>query len=732
MTKLLRDLDLLLISTIIFALSSPIFSQNINNTETESWETSKKGGVIFRVTGGHPMEEYLNYASLFSAKNQNFSFTIGLGTSIVGTEGYAEGIKFLQNQGNELLDPTPNYRTNYFYTIFDPQIYDELDGIDHIIGSKICLQFESIDPSKKIKEGYVDILDDRVYGEQEFDEVKFGNVFMYFPSLDTLIMIGEMLDNDLYSISDVWNEPINLGTHYQVNYYLFSVNDVSVTDDALKLLGSESIKLAEYYDLKRPYSWIQPGGNYPYMTPLKVKAVMGNELGYLSGEVYTHTAFMTYNEYDPTGDRKFAMLWGKFREEKWTVEESKEVIADLVAKHRVAIGENYFSKSSDYLSNTAALLDWCIEKNIPIATHSQWANILYNTVQDPYVNIYPSLNTDLDENGYPDGYTLDNPNFAGILDTTDGAPTDNDYSMFVTSQTGISYIEGLGGLEKGENDFEIYTKGAPGNFITVTFKLGNEYETYKFPAEDTTWVKYTLNQSINGNTSLFIPDSISVINIAIYCSDYTSGKVKISGISLKSAQIDETSPSTPESVQAIGLDDRAEILWEPSNDNDIKSYLVYKSLDAQFNPDTVSSSVYTTLDTFYVDTDVIAGETYFYKISAVDFAGNKSGYSPTVSAYITTDVETSEIMPKKYELYQNFPNPFNPTTNISFALPTRSNVRLTIYNSIGQVVTELVNSEMSAGYHTVQFDGNNFSSGLYFYRINAGNFVETRKMMLIK
>lgn len=729
---------MLLLSALVLVLSSQVLSQDIINNETESWETAKKGGVIFRVTGGQPMDEYLNYASLFSERNKNFSFTIGLGSDIVGTEGYADGIRMLQDQGNELLDPTPNYRTNYFKTIFDPQIYEDLAGVDHIVGNKICLEFDfdAIDFSKKIKEGYVDILNDRVYGEQEFDEVQFGNVYMYFPSLDTLILVTEPVDNDIYLIKDIWNDPINLGTHYNENYYLFSVNDVSIKDEALQLLGNESIKLAEYYGLNRPYSWIQPGGNIPNMTPAKVKSVLGDKLNYLSGEVYTNNSLLTYNEYDPIGDRRFAMIWGNFSEDEWIIEESKAVIADFVAKNRVAISHGYFGKyadnPNDYLQNTAALLDWCMEKNIPIATHSQWANILYNTVQDPYINVFPSLNTDLDENGYPDGYTMNNPNFIGKIDTTDGAPSNGDYSMFVTSQSGISYIEGLGGIEKGENSFEIYTKGTPGNFITVKFRVGQESIIFKFPAEDSVWTKYTLNQSINSNTSLFIPDSVSVINIAIYCSDYSGGKVKISGMSLKSAQIDETSPSTPQGVEAIGLEDKAEIKWVPNSDHDIKSYLIYKSIDAQFDPDTLTSSIYATLDTFYVDTEVVAGQTYYYKISAVDFAGNKSDYSPTVSAFITTDVVTEEIVPNKYELFQNFPNPFNPTTKISFALPTKSNVHLTVYNSIGQMVTELVNSEMSAGYHTVQFDAANYSSGLYFFRIATGNFVATRKMMLIK
>jgi photosystem II stability/assembly factor-like uncharacterized protein len=89
-------------------------------------------------------------------------------------------------------------------------------------------------------------------------------------------------------------------------------------------------------------------------------------------------------------------------------------------------------------------------------------------------------------------------------------------------------------------------------------------------------------------------------------------------------------------------------------------------------------------------------------------------------------------MPTQFSLMQNYPNPFNPITSISFGLPVRSHVRLTIYNTLGEQVTDLVNGEMEAGYHTVQFDGKNLSSGVYFYRIVAGNFTETRRLLLIR
>ncbi len=94
-------------------------------------------------------------------------------------------------------------------------------------------------------------------------------------------------------------------------------------------------------------------------------------------------------------------------------------------------------------------------------------------------------------------------------------------------------------------------------------------------------------------------------------------------------------------------------------------------------------------------------------------------------------------LPTTYELSQNIPNPFNPTTQISFALPQAGKVNLAIYNVLGQHVKNLVDDYMGAGYQTVTWDGTDFSghqvaSGVYFYRLTTGQFTDTRKMMLLK
>ncbi|HMU43084.1 MAG TPA: T9SS type A sorting domain-containing protein, partial [Ignavibacteriaceae bacterium] len=87
---------------------------------------------------------------------------------------------------------------------------------------------------------------------------------------------------------------------------------------------------------------------------------------------------------------------------------------------------------------------------------------------------------------------------------------------------------------------------------------------------------------------------------------------------------------------------------------------------------------------------------------------------------------------KEFQLSNNYPNPFNPTTKIRYSIPDRSEVILKVYDILGKEVASLVNEEKEPGYYTVDFDGSNLASGMYIYRITAGNFIETRKMILMK
>jgi hypothetical protein len=89
-------------------------------------------------------------------------------------------------------------------------------------------------------------------------------------------------------------------------------------------------------------------------------------------------------------------------------------------------------------------------------------------------------------------------------------------------------------------------------------------------------------------------------------------------------------------------------------------------------------------------------------------------------------------LPEKYSLLQNFPNPFNPSTTINFSIPEASLVSLKVFNSLGQEIETLVSKELNAGNYKYDWDAKNFSSGIYFYKMQAGDFIVTKKMILLK
>ena len=127
-------------------------------------------------------------------------------------------------------------------------------------------------------------------------------------------------------------------------------------------------------------------------------------------------------------------------------------------------------------------------------------------------------------------------------------------------------------------------------------------------------------------------------------------------------------------------------------------------------------------DYSFSDKSVTSGK-YSYRLKQIDTDG-KYEYSK--------EVEVDMDLPKNYVLGQNYPNPFNPTTKINYTLPVESNVQLQIFTIAGELVKTLVNEKQSAGSYSIDFEASKFASGMYIYKLIANDFIQIKKMLLIK
>jgi hypothetical protein len=133
------------------------------------------------------------------------------------------------------------------------------------------------------------------------------------------------------------------------------------------------------------------------------------------------------------------------------------------------------------------------------------------------------------------------------------------------------------------------------------------------------------------------------------------------------------------------------------------------------------------------DTDQFSDGLYRVIIEVYDEAGNFDIDSMDVhfkNNPTSTEFDKDNVF--TFKLDQNYPNPSNPTTTISYEIPERSIVTIKIYGVLGNEITTLVNEEKAAGYYDIDFDASELSSGIYFYSLQAGDYIETKKMVLMK
>lgn len=197
--------------------------------------------------------------------------------------------------------------------------------------------------------------------------------------------------------------------------------------------------------------------------------------------------------------------------------------------------------------------------------------------------------------------------------------------------------------------------------------------------------------------------------------------------------VDNYAPAVPTNFNFVNENNHPKIVWSLNSEYDMKDY----TLEKKNGPTLDWTVLAVTSSNNYVDqsenlTGLFSHEVW-YRVKANDINGHSSNYTNPLEVNVAgVALDKKGFYNNEYELYTNYPNPFNPSTNISFYLLKDGHVSLKIYNTLGQEVANLVNELMESGIHSVTFNAENLNSGIYIYSLQVNGYISTKKMTLIK
>lgn len=179
----------------------------------------------------------------------------------------------------------------------------------------------------------------------------------------------------------------------------------------------------------------------------------------------------------------------------------------------------------------------------------------------------------------------------------------------------------------------------------------------------------------------------------------------------------------------LSINDANEIVIKWSDKSFIEDGYIIERLHNSQNYFTIIDSLEEN-SSEYIDKNIELSKTYTYRVKAYN-GNSESNYSNEATISLVS-IKENEELPTEYSLSQNYPNPFNPTTKIKFALPQTAKTKISIYDLLGKELETLLNNELQPGYYEINFNADIYPSGIYFYRIQSGNFIQTKKMILMK
>ena len=325
----------------------------------------------------------------------------------------------------------------------------------------------------------------------------------------------------------------------------------------------------------------------------------------------------------------------------------------------------------------------------------------------------------------------------GLTMTVGSALTAGNFAVFGNNNTGNAVSSDLGSVASTHRLGRIWQVDESGT-VTATIKIDMSDATAGNPGTGTASNYRLLYRSgTSGDFSSVATgssisgDVVTFSSVSLQDGYYTMGAESDAclPVELASFELLETRNEgitlqwiTESEINNLGFNlDRKTPITDWSQ---IASYVTHPALQGQ------GSVSHQTIYTF-TDNTVYEDESYDYRLSDVDYDGNVEYHSLQLMGL------TSSNVPEQFILYPNYPNPFNPVTTIRYDLSKESFVNITIYDMLGNVVNNLVNTNQSSGYKSVQWNainnqGEPVSAGVYLYKIQAGDFVDTNKMILLK
>lgn len=272
-------------------------------------------------------------------------------------------------------------------------------------------------------------------------------------------------------------------------------------------------------------------------------------------------------------------------------------------------------------------------------------------------------------------------------------------------------------------------------------KTGKNIRTTKINQNTFAWEWLTTlpahRRPVYSYTSETLYDSTSGTNGAhffIIAAHTNDANIFFDSLPISGHSIDNIAPEAPQNLITEFDGSNIMLTWKKNTEPDLKNYLIYRSENPGIDTELIQPYARNITDTVFINSleESISPNLYFV-VAAQDSSDNISLASKEVS-FTITDVQYAGTgtTPENFSLYQNYPNPFNPNTQIKFDLPKDSHVKIQVFNIKGETITTLLNAKRNAGFHTASFDAKRLPSGTYFYRIVAGDFIQTRKMTLLR